>query len=405
MDFPKTDCEYTSRYGSTMAINKLTAENFKKWRRKGKAFIALNNSVLLVSLKMNVRRLYLAAYFMLLARLAFIVFLFGSPAAGNKLWLQGILTAHVTCFLAWLFILFYSRFLEKRANFKTKDQIFIYAAVLINFAFGIALTLFDQLVTNSITPLILVSVFVGILLYLRPLLSGIIYGLAFFVFYSLLPLAVADQNILFSHRINSLSVLGLGLLASLLNWFYFLSSARQDEKIRAQQEELESMAFYDQLTGLCNRHLFNRLVEKELSEIDRYGHSSVLIIFDIDDFKLINDQYGHAVGDLVLQQLAALVRGNIRQSDTIARFGGEEFMILAPNLTLSEGYAFAEKLRQLIANEFFGSSAAASSLTASFGVSLLQPSEAGIRPPYFSQADSALYLAKQSGKNKTVKLK
>lgn len=126
------------------------------------------------------------------------------------------------------------------------------------------------------------------------------------------------------------------------------------------------------------------------------------MILDIDDFKNINDAYGHLAGDQVLQELARVIAANTRKSDIVCRFGGEEFVILAPNTSLEEGLVLAEKLRQQIAEHDFVVGSATTRITASFGVSLLQTgSDGAVRT--FSRADKALYRAKKRGKNRVEK--
>ena len=92
-------------------------------------------------------------------------------------------------------------------------------------------------------------------------------------------------------------------------------------------------------------------MEKELSAMKRYLYNSVIILLDIDGFKNINDSYGHLVGDQILKEVAQMLSNNIRKSDTVFRFGGEEFVILAPKTSLDDGYALAEKLRKIIAEK------------------------------------------------------
>jgi diguanylate cyclase (GGDEF)-like protein len=126
-----------------------------------------------------------------------------------------------------------------------------------------------------------------------------------------------------------------------------------------------------------------------------------LIIFDIDDFKSINDSYGHPEGDAVLTQVASLVQQNIRASDAVARLGGEEFVVLLSNLDRGGVYAFAERLRNEIAHTRFGSDGLSGhTVTASFGVVEFRSGEdldGAVR-----RADEMLYSAKRSGKNRIL---
>ncbi|NLM44371.1 MAG: GGDEF domain-containing protein [Clostridiales bacterium] len=160
------------------------------------------------------------------------------------------------------------------------------------------------------------------------------------------------------------------------------------------------MAYYDPLTDLPNRRLLEKLIKKEFSSMQRYGYETVIIILDIDNFKYINDTYGHPVGDNILRQLADLLKSNVRESDTVSRFGGEEFIILMPKTSVEGGYAFAERLRKIIMEKSFNIGSITLQITSSFGVSSMRNMTSQSLEDYYFLADKALYLAKQSGKNR-----
>jgi diguanylate cyclase (GGDEF)-like protein len=162
---------------------------------------------------------------------------------------------------------------------------------------------------------------------------------------------------------------------------------------------LHQNANTDPLTGLLNRRGFEEFVDRQV--LKTRPHVLSLIIFDIDNFKSINDLYGHPGGDVVLTQVASLVQRNIRASDAVARLGGEEFVVLLSNLDRGGVYAFAERLRNEIAHTRFGSDGLSSyTVTASFGVVEFRSGEdldGAVR-----RADEMLYTAKRSGKNRTL---
>ncbi|MBN2530213.1 MAG: diguanylate cyclase [Deltaproteobacteria bacterium] len=165
--------------------------------------------------------------------------------------------------------------------------------------------------------------------------------------------------------------------------------------IDKQMKMLERQARTDFLTGCFNKNMFNDILSTEMKRSERHGHVFTLIIFDIDDFKLVNDTHGHLAGDAVLRQMAEIVVGSIRQSDALIRWGGEEFFILLPETALEGGALLAEKLRRRIRKFDFEK---AGRLSCSFGVAQWknEVGEDGI----IGMADSALYLAKNSGKNR-----
>ncbi|EMA6341394.1 diguanylate cyclase [Bacillus cytotoxicus] len=159
-------------------------------------------------------------------------------------------------------------------------------------------------------------------------------------------------------------------------------------------QEQERLATIDTLTEIYNRLKFQQILEEVWKNAQRNRQKMALIFFDIDDFKKVNDTYGHDFGDLALIQLAELMKIKIDSNYTFARWGGEEFVILVTDTTEKEAFQVAESLRFFIETKQFSS---ISKLTASFGVALY---EQGItKEELIQRADIALYEAKQNGKN------
>jgi len=167
-------------------------------------------------------------------------------------------------------------------------------------------------------------------------------------------------------------------------------------KSRQAQENLE-MAQHDQLTSLANRRLFMNILLKTISVISEKDSelNAGIILFDIDDFKSVNDNFGHDAGDLVLITLARTVESTIRKQDTFARYGGEEFIIVVYCDTIEELGSMAEKIRRTIEETQFPRLKKA--LTASFGITMIQKGDT--QETLFKRADDAMYSAKKAGKN------
>ncbi len=163
------------------------------------------------------------------------------------------------------------------------------------------------------------------------------------------------------------------------------------------EENLRRLATVDQLTGIYNRYSFEKFLEKEIERAERYGENFALIMFDIDNFKQINDIYGHQVGDKVLKEVVDVVKNHIRKSDIFARWGGEEFMILVPIKDKSDAYKIAEKIRKKIEKFKFDK---VGRLTVSLGISFYKNGDS--MKSIIRRADTALYEAKKTGKNRTV---
>ncbi len=165
--------------------------------------------------------------------------------------------------------------------------------------------------------------------------------------------------------------------------------------LRDANVELNRLATTDSLTGAWNRRYFEQAAAFEIARHDRYGEAGLaLVLFDLDHFKRINDQHGHPVGDQVLVELTQRVRHRLRATDILARWGGEEFVVLLPHCDRDQAVTLAEKLRRLIAAEPFPGAGA---LTASFGVAAYLAEET--LATWIQRVDEALYAAKAGGRD------
>jgi diguanylate cyclase (GGDEF)-like protein len=159
--------------------------------------------------------------------------------------------------------------------------------------------------------------------------------------------------------------------------------------------EVERLATIDPVTSLANRYFFEQRIEAEVARTKRFYEPLSLIIIDIDHFKQINDQFGHATGDSVLTALANVILQNIREIDVAARWGGDELMIILPNTVLTDAADLAEKLRVLVGK--LDVKLGITGFTCSFGVAQYSAGEAS--KGFTIRADAALYEAKESGRN------
>lgn len=164
---------------------------------------------------------------------------------------------------------------------------------------------------------------------------------------------------------------------------------------RYVRDQLENKINFDPLTEVYNRHFFYQSLKKEIEKSQRYQRHLTFIIFDIDYFKKVNDSYGHDVGDLVLKELCKVCENNIRKSDILARIGGEEFAIIAPETSIRSGVVLAEKLRKVIEKHSFEK---ISQITISLGIT--QFIDGDTIDDIYKRADVALYKAKNNGRNK-----
>lgn len=173
--------------------------------------------------------------------------------------------------------------------------------------------------------------------------------------------------------------------------------------LRNSLRYLEAMqtAARDALTSVGNRVALEVTAEREIAQARRSGQPSALLVIDIDHFKRVNDKYGHSAGDAVLVETAQQLKQNCRESDSIFRFGGEEFVVLLSQTEENGAFAIAERIRNAIDSMLTQYGDHAIHTTASIGVACLKSGES--LPAWFDRADRALYLAKRAGRNRVVR--
>lgn len=204
--------------------------------------------------------------------------------------------------------------------------------------------------------------------------------------------------------------LTIGLLTCLS--FYWLFKLRQinerifktnadlrkvQNQLKSKNLELQDLSIKDPLTGLLNRRALIPQLEQAIFEADRYGTHSALMLVDLDDFKRLNDQFGHNTGDMVLKSFAHILQSESRRTDVLSRWGGEEFVILAKGVHAGEAYGYMEKVRQRVqSTQQIGQQP----ITFSTGICNVEGYKSV--DDIIAEADKAMYQAKQMGKNTTV---
>jgi diguanylate cyclase (GGDEF)-like protein len=173
-----------------------------------------------------------------------------------------------------------------------------------------------------------------------------------------------------------------------------LDSAYRD--LEATNSRLRDLSFKDEVTDLYNRRFFFIRLEEEISRFHRYGHPLSVVLVDLDAFKAVNDELGHAAGDDTLREVAQLMVRQSRGDNIIARYGGDEFAILLVETPKSGASYYAERIRQALADCPFSHS---QQITASFGIASLPEDDLASSEALVRAADEALYAAKRDGKN------
>ncbi|GAB4089573.1 GGDEF domain-containing protein [Hydrogenophaga soli] len=271
---------------------------------------------------------------------------------------------------------------------------------------AVALTLMDQAIGSGISAFINASLAVGMVLLLRPRTTLLLQLSAWLVLALLLGWTTDDPARLTTLRMNAATACALALLVSTLLWRRYVQAellqralADTNRQLEQQRAELETLATRDPLTGVFNRREFVHRAQQALAQAQRHGHELAVLMVDLDHFKSVNDRFGHPVGDEVLRQVTRLMLQNVRQTDCLARLGGEEFALLLPCTPASNALHLADKLRQKLADtpiEPLGEP-----ITASLGLSCLTAGQQLTLDTLLQRADQALYRAKELGRNRT----
>jgi diguanylate cyclase (GGDEF)-like protein/hemerythrin-like metal-binding protein len=240
---------------------------------------------------------------------------------------------------------------------------------------------------------------------LVPLLSGM-QLVFFFLTYRYIPVNNLVSDIPGSVLITLENVTTLFVLIVIILMFYvnqrIIDAFEKDlnikqSRLEAAMVEAKKFASVDSLTDILNRGHIEQRINEELLRGYRYGFPISLVMFDIDHFKNVNDEYGHDAGDLVLKKMAAAVKNSIRETDMLGRWGGEEFMILLPYTSEAIADVVAKKLCRILENTDHGEFG---KITASFGVAQWDGLETFDR--LYKRLDKALYSAKEQGRNRVV---
>jgi len=273
----------------------------------------------------------------------------------------------------------------QRISFNTASLLFSsFGVILVTLGYITSASVADGLI-YMIIPTIIIAL-------LRPFREAIVWLLIYYsVFLTINLLNIANHTISFNVFIQLFSIHVV--------LFLIISYYRDQEQVMRQQLEvfngrLKKEVSIDALTGAYNRRAFRTMIDKALQQRDRDGVSFVLAIIDIDYFKRVNDTYGHQKGDEVLQAVGKHLQKHIRRSDTLIRYGGEEFVICFSGINLDQAGLIMEKIRHSIeALELLEES----NITISGGVSMLRSDDIG--SSLMRRADKALYAAKAAGRN------
>jgi diguanylate cyclase (GGDEF)-like protein len=217
------------------------------------------------------------------------------------------------------------------------------------------------------------------------------------VVFALLPVSLLDDR--------NYSMAALVVSAALILGIALFCAARLMRLLEGAHDKIASLTTHDDLTGLPNRSWFFDRLDEEIDRARRYGNELSLVMVDLDNFRQVNDSFGHPLGDLALAEVARLLAANIRTSDVVARYGGEEFMIILPETDAARAARAAEKLRMVVEVNDISLEGPEIKVTISCGVADLastHPERGSLRDALVVAADRAMHRAKKNGRNQVL---
>ncbi len=192
----------------------------------------------------------------------------------------------------------------------------------------------------------------------------------------------------------------VSIKTALFDYFCCIKKAVRNPKMIEilQYEQTARLAKYDDLTGLFNRHMYNEALSREITRAERHSIDLSILFLDLDDFKKINDRYGHKAGDIVLKSVAEVIMRNLRNEDIAVRYGGEEIILLLPETSKKNAFILGERIRNEVKELLIRHDGRAINVTLSGGLASF-PYDATDLVNIQENADKALYMAKKGGKN------
>ena len=344
-------------------------------------------------------------------------------------WNEGL---HVVgSFLVLMLLFFTDRFLEFKKEFPLFHKFFMFSAIIISLFIILIYNnvAFSSLLFNLYSIIFFIMLFIGVVkIFLKGSMDVKYYLLVLIVYLPLLGLMVATFNTLLPYSDFTRHAFVVGAFVEIMLFTLILTSRYNTinhEKIRIQKEllyekgknelyleakiakrtkELELLASTDSLTKLFNRRYFMEMSESILELTKRNNTSLSIMMADIDNFKCINDTYGHAIGDKVIIMVANILKEYTRKSDIVARWGGEEFITLFPQTTIEGTLKIAQKIRTAIEEETVVlADGKEIKFTISIGVDLVDINNDSNLEAAINRSDKALYKAKDGGRNMVCK--
>jgi diguanylate cyclase (GGDEF)-like protein len=351
----------------------------------------------------SMRRILITFWFFAPLEVALAVWYFSYPIQANEpkaqFWANSLFLVHaITAATTLLLVIVVHRVL-RRPDPGTRTVLVLQVMMCLTYLmYGVVVSYFDVAVGGT-EAFILVCFAVAGLSLMRPLVSIALFGITTVAIWQMLLLSDQSGQQLAIMRLNSIAAIVLAVIVSAIIFHQYARSL-------LLRRELEVLAGQDPLTLLPNRReLMNRL-KVALSLATRSGKCGALLLIDLDNFKIINDTRGHVAGDLLLKEVAARLLASVREGDTVARFGGDEFMVMLENLgnnltsAARQTEVVSEKILEGIRQQYVLAASELGHSTASIGIALFSPGDRSTEE-LIKQADVAMYQAKDGGRNTT----
>jgi diguanylate cyclase (GGDEF)-like protein len=312
-------------------------------------------------------------------------------------WANSLFLLHAVTAATTLLLMTVVHRILHRSNLGTRTVIALQMMMCLTYLmYGVAVSYLD-LAVGGTEAFILVCFAVAGLSLMRPLVSMALFSITFAAVWQMLLLSDQSGQQLAIMRLNSMAAIILAVIVSTIIFHQYAKSL-------LLRRELEVLAGQDVLTLLPNRRALMERLKMALSLTARNGKCGALLLLDLDHFKNINDTRGHIVGDLLLKEVAQRLLASVREGDTVARFGGDEFMIMLENLdddlasAARQAEVVSEKILQRICEQYILGASELGHSTASIGVAMFSPGEHSTEE-LIKQADVAMYQAKDAGRN------
>ncbi len=349
----------------------------------------------------SMRRILITFWFFAPLEMALAIWYFNYPIPANdpkaQLWANALFLLHAITAATTLLLMTVVHALLRRPNPGTRAVLALQVMMCLTYLmYGVVVSYFDVAVGGT-EAFILVCFAVAGLSLMRPLVSMVLFGITFVAIWQMLLLSDQSGQQLAIMRLNSITAIVLAIVVSAIIFHQYARSL-------LLRRALEVLAGQDPLTLLPNRRQLMERLKTALSLTARHGKYGALLLIDLDNFKIVNDTRGHLAGDLLLKEVAGRLLASVREGDTVARFGGDEFMVMLENLgndlngAARQAEVVSEKILERIRQQYALGTSELGHSSASIGIALFSPGDHSTEE-LIKQADAAMYQAKDAGRN------